>query len=256
MHIVEKQYLGLMLKNASHSHVLRDTAIFAANAFLDAVGEYNVITKDEAMKVMWGFLSSPDNKYYLFTEKAREVIQNIKITDSFDIQILRVLPMNETRYFNFLYGKDRVVFCMWSNEILHVIDLSKHEGKEGIKRVFSLAPLRNDSKINTFTDELREAVRHLIFLTLTEPEITLVAAGSKQGTRKKGHYNATPLPVIIVDSKWNKYIVRTDGFGVSGHFRMQRCGKGYADLKLTWIEPYKKHGYVRLPKAEAIEESE
>jgi hypothetical protein len=251
MHIIENHYLGLELKNPTRVHVLKDTAFFAANAYLEAIGEYDVATKNNILNHMLLFLVNPHTKNHLFTKTAQEVVNNIKVSESFDLEILRTLPENETLLFNFLYGKDRIIYCRWNNNELYVIDLQRYTDKPGIKRGVSLISLKSNS--NPFNNTTIDAIKCLIFLKLTDPEIIHIAAGKKHGTRKQGYYNDTSLPVIIVDSTWNKYIVRTEGFGVSGHFRMQRYGKGNTDLKLTWIKPYQKHGYVRLPKAENLE---
>jgi hypothetical protein len=250
MHIVEKHYLGLELKTPARAHVLREAAVFAASAFSEAVGDDSVAAKEEAAIGMQLFLLNRNIKSYLFTETAQALIEKIKVAESFDLEILRKLPEGETHFFSFLYGRDRVIYCRWSNNDLSILELSRHAGKEGIRRDISLVGLK--SKPKTFTESLVNAIRCLIFLKLTEPEIIHLAPGEKHGTRKKGHYNATPLPVIIVDRNWNKFTVRTEGFGVSGHLRMQPCGKGNADLKLIWISPFEKRGYVRLPKAEAL----
>lgn len=255
MHIVEKHYLGLELKNPSRAHVLREAAVFAANAHSEVVGDSDLVSKAAAFMHFQVSLLNPYTKNYLFTETAQEVINNIKVNELFDIEILRTLPTGKTRFYNFLYGKDRFIHCVWNNDELHIIELARYADNPAMKRSVALASLKSCPKV--FSDTLADAIKCLIFLKLTDPEIIHLAAGEKYGTRKQGHYNATPLPVIIVDSTWNQYIVRTEGFGVSGHFRMQRCGKGNADLKLTWIKPYQKHGYVRLPKSEPIlEETE
>lgn len=146
-----------------------------------------------------------------------------------------------------------MIYCGWNSDELHVVDLYRVAGKERVQREVSIVSLQ--STLKALNSSLLEAIKCLIFLKLTDPEIIRLAAGKKVGTRKKGHYNATSLPVVIVDSTWNKYIIRTEGFGVSGHFRMQRCGPGNAELKLTWIKPYQKHGYVRLPKTEPSAEN-
>ncbi|TGE20855.1 hypothetical protein [Hymenobacter metallicola] len=250
MHIIENHYFGLELKNPSKANVLRKTASIAADAYEEALGDCSLAEKELIRNDIQVFLSDSSIGNHLFTQTAQEVINNIKVTESFDLDILRVLPTNERLPFKFLYGKDRFIGCLWSNNELYIIDLRRDVTTGVVERNVLLASLKSSPKV--FSATLADAIKCLIFLKLTEPEIIHLAAGKKYGTRKKGHYNATSLPIIIVDSTWNQYIVRTEGFGVSGHFRLQRHGKGNADLKLTWIKPYQKTGYVRLSKAETL----
>lgn len=56
--------------------------------------------------------------------------------------------------------------------------------------------------------------------------------------------NNAKFPITYVDSLW-KQRISTDGFKVSGHFRLQPIGEGRAKRKLIWIEEYEKDGYNR-----------
>lgn len=252
MQIIENHYFGLELKTPSRSHALSEAALIAADAYEEAIGDCTLEEKDTFRKGILAFLLNPYTKNHLFTATAQEVINNIKVSESFDLEILHTLPKDETRFFNFLYGKDRYIGCLWNNNDLYIIDLSRDPNTRLVERNVVLVSLKSSPEV--FSATLRDAIKCLIFLKLTEPEIIHLAAGKKHGTRKEGHYNATAFPVIIVDSTWNQYIVRTEGFGVSGHFRLQRYGKGNMDLKLIWIKPFEKNGYVRLPKAETAEQ--
>lgn len=250
MQIVEKRYLGLSLNSPSRVQLLREITAGMLNTLHEATGNDDVADNKIIGKGIWHSLVSPEVENYLFTETAQEVIRNIKVTELFDVEILRMLPATRVVFYNFLLGQDRVIKCTWSNDFLLIIDLSIHADKEGIHCETAVASLQAKGS-STFGSALVGAIQCLIFLKLTEPEFIHLAAGKKHGTRKQGHHNATSLPVTVVDSTWNKYIVRPEGFGVSGHFRMQPHGKGNADLKLIWIKPYQKQGYVRLPKSEA-----
>lgn len=252
MHIVEKHYLGLELKSPERVPMLRKLATSVAGSWLDKIPDSDPAIQEEIVKGVWHSFVGLDIDNLLLTETAQEVVSNIKVGEAFDVEILRVLPPNQMVCYNFLLGPNRIIKCTWSNEYLIAIELTRHDDNAGVHCESAITSL--ESSINGFNSALVGAIQCLIFLKLTEPEIIHVAAGKKHGTRKQGHYNASAFPVTIVDSTWNKFIVRTEGFGVSGHFRMQRYGKGNADLKLVWIKPFLKHGYVRLPKSQALEE--
>lgn len=90
--------------------------------------------------------------------------------------------------------------------------------------------------------------RLLCFLFMTANEEIIVQPGGKHGTRKSGKVvNTLPLPVTVVNNNWNITSIRTEGFPVSGHLRVQPTKDG---PKLIFIEPFKKHGYVRRAKSE------
>ena len=51
--------------------------------------------------------------------------------------------------------------------------------------------------------------------------------------------------IDYLDCSWYTTIVRTEGFSVRGHFRLQPCGPNRQDKKLIYIHEYQKHGYVK-----------
>ena len=58
--------------------------------------------------------------------------------------------------------------------------------------------------------------------------------------------------VVVVDSTWNKTIIRVGEFGVSGHLRLQPFGKGRTNRKLIYVSDYMKKGYVRNAKKQVV----
>lgn len=86
----------------------------------------------------------------------------------------------------------------------------------------------------------------LCFIFLSENEYQEVKGGQSIGTKKNGKFkNDLPIPVTIINSKWNVTVVRTDGFLVRGHFALRRCGVGRVFTRMVYIEPFEKHGYIR-----------
>ena len=92
----------------------------------------------------------------------------------------------------------------------------------------------------------------LSFVELSDIEVTLLNPMKNNGRHKRDGKitNNSPKTVYVVDSSWNKIVMRTDGFAVRGHFRLQPCGPGRMDRKLIWIDAFEKHGYKRKPTAE------
>ncbi len=93
----------------------------------------------------------------------------------------------------------------------------------------------------------------LCFVYLSENEYQEVLGGRSVGTRKNGKFkNDLTIPVTLITSKWNVTSVRTEGFQVGAHFRLQPCGPGRSQTKMILIEPFEKHGYVRRAKNESL----
>ena len=77
--------------------------------------------------------------------------------------------------------------------------------------------------------------------------------GEKSGTKKSGKIiNSLPVPITIINSKWNITSIRTDGFNVSGHFALYWTGEGRRIPKMIFREPYEKKGYVRKAANKSI----
>jgi len=99
-------------------------------------------------------------------------------------------------------------------------------------------------------------IKIIIFVELGDIEVIEIAGGRSNGaTKKEGKIvNDTKNTVYIVDSSWNKLIVRTEGFAIRGHFRLQACGPGLKDRKLIWINAHVHNGYTRPPRATIIKD--
>jgi len=96
--------------------------------------------------------------------------------------------------------------------------------------------------------------RLLCFIYLSDTEEIILKPGEKMGTKKSGKLiNEIKQPLIIVTSKWNITSIRTEGFKVSGHFRLQPFGKGRNQVRVQWIDPFDKEGYVRGAKKDTLE---
>jgi len=92
----------------------------------------------------------------------------------------------------------------------------------------------------------RKFVQLLLFVELSDLTVEILKPNEKTRTRKTGKYvNRSNTDITIVDSKWNVISVRTEGFKVRTHPRMQPCGENNQERKLIWVQQYQKNGYVR-----------
>ena len=77
---------------------------------------------------------------------------------------------------------------------------------------------------------------------------TLIVAGNtrrRMPNSNEAFRNQAPFRVTYLDCSWLRTIIRTEGFLVRGHFRLQACGERHLERKLIYIKPFQKHGYVR-----------
>lgn len=93
----------------------------------------------------------------------------------------------------------------------------------------------------------------LTFIKYCDVETKIVAAGKKEKLVGEKYLNETKSNIEVLNSSWFTNIVRSEGFGVKGHFRMQPCGVGLSDRKLVYISDFQKNGYSR--KARVLNQS-
>lgn len=109
----------------------------------------------------------------------------------------------------------------------------------------------DEEKNEDFFDEMLQFVRLLIFTELSELETVELRPKQSIGSQRKGKtLNDGNKNVIIVDSSWNKILVKGDSFKVSGHLRLQPCGPNLQYRKLKYIDEFQKEGYTRGAKKE------
>lgn len=92
------------------------------------------------------------------------------------------------------------------------------------------------------------------FMKYVEVESKVISANKKDHHIGVKYLNETNHKIEILDSTYFTTISRTEGFGVSGHFRFQPFGPHLSDRKLIWISAFKKTGYTRKAKILLINE--
>lgn len=102
--------------------------------------------------------------------------------------------------------------------------------------------------LNEETLELLTLVQKVCFFLLyADVETKIVNRNNVSGVKCKDEkvFSDINYPVEIIDSTYFTTIIRTEGFGVKGHFRLQACGEGMKQRKLIWVNDFIKHGYAR-----------
>ena len=139
-------------------------------------------------------------------------------------------------------------------KFIHVV-YSNYEGKveDGEPRIFDFGIFDNSYTLFNSTHDDKPLYRDkvilfaqiMVFVELTDIELVKVPHKDRikrPSTFEKKFDNRTGTEVVFVDTSWNKIIV-TEGFPVTGHFRVQPYGPGRNMHKLIWIDPFMKKGY-------------
>lgn len=135
---------------------------------------------------------------------------------------------------------------------------SKHSKNDYINLDISITETEDSSKEfiwSGFTEQgltrkvwVAEIILFLLFIKYCEIETKVIKAEKKDHHIGVKYVNETKSDVTILDSTWFTTIVRSEGFGVSGHFRMQPYGPGMSLRRLQWISAFEKDGYTRTAK--------
>ncbi len=86
------------------------------------------------------------------------------------------------------------------------------------------------------------------FLKYVEVETKFVGANRRSKYFNVKYVNQTDFDIRQLDSTYFTTLIKTEGFGVRGHFRLQPCGKEMKSRRLIWINDFQKHGYTREAK--------
>jgi len=190
---------------------------------------------------------SEDQRYFLICDSVYEAAELIKIGEGFTSRTLKDINIG---HYTYLMGKHRAIkFVVVVGAIIGIYIDEESE----VVLDFGLDIETGEYYVNGRQYDLFSMIMQILtFVELGDIEITEIAAGRNNGkTKKDGKItNTHNYTVYVVDSSWNKLIIRTDGFAVRGHFRLQPYGINMADRKLIWINSFEKHGYTRRPKAE------
>lgn len=103
-------------------------------------------------------------------------------------------------------------------------------------------------------DTFLMTIKTMVFVELSKEKVRLVDVkpNEKHGNVLKGTQvkNHTDITITKVDSLWNVKSISVGEFKVSGHFRLQRCGVGFSEVKLIYIDEFVKTQYIRKSKKE------
>lgn len=225
----------------------------------------SVEAKEDAKNRILQTVSDEGSMLYLLTQSVVVLADRVKIDlDKFDFKYLSKLP---ERKVTFLLGNKFFRWYKTPNKINVVAVFQQEIAKEalkyypqGVTHDVAYVFFSFDTEIGAISfppnphppfnfETAVEFLKLLVFTEFSPIENKVLFPNQKIGTRREGNYkNESNNKVIIVDSTWNTNIILTKEFLVSGHFRWQKFGKNFSQVKLTWISTFKKDGYHKGAK--------
>jgi hypothetical protein len=203
------------------------------------------------------------NNNFLVRATAMQMVEKIPLNEKFDIKFLRNLPMKKA---TFLLGGERAFRYYRTQDNVYAVFFGLNKGYlswrflridlvNGDILIPKLGAGNSDEagfvpETNALQEnEFQLFVKLLLFVELSELSVEVLTPNKKIGTRREGKFfNQSHSNITLVDSKWNVISVRTEGFTVSGHWRMQPHGADRTQRRLIWVDTFEKKGYIRKPK--------
>lgn len=219
------------------------------------------------IKATYGLLSNTGNKSYYITESVTEKLELLKVKRKegrYDYTIFNSLQPQKC---TFILPGNKVVRMLIATgpdaEAQMVFDYIRFIFDKGNKNhgvlnncIFYVNRTTGEQCSHFEHADVKEIEDYLYkllcFIYLSETEELILKPGQKMGTRKSGKViNEIKQDLIVVTSKWNITSVRTEGFAVSGHFRLLKPnGTTRLMTTVTWVNPFEKKGYVRRASKE------
>jgi len=202
-------------------------------------------------------ISQHDQRAYYITNTIVDKVDMLKVKPKgahFDWTIFDNLPEQKM---TFIYSNNTLIrFCIVKGHLCFcwLVATPSNDRPGEVNLNFHLFHYNKEEMrfSSNWEDEaligLEERIYKLLcFFYFSNNEMIIVEPGNKYGTKKTGKVINTfsDIPITIVNSNWNITSIRAEEFGVRGHFRLQPCGPGLTEIKMIFIEPFKKKGYMK-----------
>lgn len=231
----------MQLRNHIVYYLLQNPEMVTETAIKD-YQRWNGEASESTLEFVRKLASKEGNKSYYITQSIIDKIPLLKANID-DWGVLDNLPNCK---YTFVLPNDQFLrFIIDDRDFLFYY---VHRVKKGnIKASYFFYSLSENVSEGDFRPSKDFVFKLLCFFFLSKNEERLVNAGKSYGTKKQPDAisNDSNYPITIVNSNWNITSIRTEGFNVSGHFRLQPCGVKRSEFKMIFIEPFKKNGYIR-----------
>ncbi len=210
----------------------------------------------EGMTSLYYCLCAKENKPYIVTNSVIENLDLLKINKKGEHYNWEVFNRLKDQKVTFIFNDGYLLRMIVTEGTLWFcylkFDFEKGSKDNGLMNWVMFYMNRKTGELCSHFEhqdvkQIEEFVyKFLCFFYLTDNQEEILAAGKVYGTRKSGKImNDFKFPMTVVTSKWNVNTIRTEAFGVRGHFRVQPCGQGRTNYEIIFIEPFTKNGYKR-----------
>lgn len=133
----------------------------------------------------------------------------------------------------------------------------QESGKQDINGNGWISNSLQNSIENDAHDFLMKRVSTVIIMEMfkryAEVETKFLGPNSRTKHENEKFLNETKIGITYLNSKWFTNLVKSDGFKVNGHFRLQPKKKdGEWTKELIWINDFEKSGYTSIAKIQQI----
>lgn len=194
-------------------------------------------------------INDEGTKYYYICDSVYRAAELVRVGENFTGRILKDV---KDGHYTYLMGRHRMVRFIVAKKAIYGFYFDEEK-----KIAFEFGAEMEEGGYYFTHEKQREfttIMQVLTFIELGDIQVKYLEGGKNNGGKKNVDKitNDSVKNVYIVDSNWNTLVIRTDGFAVRGHFRLQACGEGLKDRKLIWIDAFEKHGYKRKPTGEIV----
>ena len=159
--------------------------------------------------------------------------------------IKKELEFQETTFFAF--DKSAIPFCFYET------GAKDNEGTFGWASNFHIKEIEEKGLEDFIFQVMSNLIIFYMFKSYASVETKYIEPKSKMRKDLKTYKNDTNLGITYLTSKWFTNLVRSEGFLVRGHFRLQpKKVNGEWTKELIWIEGFEKSGYTS--KAQILEQ--
>lgn len=229
----------------------------------------NIVENPDFIKHHVNFLDNVkmnDIKHLSFYEMKKQFFNTTKFrklvvcdTVSGDISKIKLPKINWFDFFRFIPNRTdsiliRNVLYRYIKTDSGVICCMENIINDSVHSRFFYFDLINDKMIivDFFKDKeifnfmVENFMMLITYLELTKTNTVIVKGGNTHGNIIQGKFeNKSNNDIIFVKRNWNTKTILLKDIHVSGHWRLQPCGKNRSEYKVIFIKPYKK-GITRI----------
>jgi hypothetical protein len=203
--------------------ISRPFAVAVDKSRVSLLNLFEDIVKDKDLEIkVEGTYIVNDRVYMIYFEKSKNITDEVKIV---------LYAFNHIGAIGFLYCRDD---SDSTSDIRNIMWVSRGSGLEN-----------TDKGLEFVNDELIYIILYAMFKTYATVETKILPPNQKRRDITCLYRNNTDFKVTYLDCRWFTTLVKSEGFNVRGHFRLQPKKKdGEWTRELIWINEFHKTGYT------------